>query len=151
MQYAGFTMTPLLGALFGYIGTLCQPITTGIFELNEYNCAAYFLCLLAVLEILALAFVFEEQIRFHEPAVVEQGYSTAPSVVQSTARTDSASVHFGYDAIVLSVFGCLLNFATKGTIAVFETMTTQIASNTLQWDFIQRYTMMTYLLLVITC
>lgn len=125
MQYAGFTVTPLLGSLFGYIGSQCQPSETGIFEINEYNFAAYFLCVLAFVEIVMLALVFDEQIR-------DDGKNTTqPLSLPATQPLD-------YEALLLSVFGCFLNFSTKGTIAVFETMVTQIASTTLQWGFAQR-------------
>lgn len=138
MQYAGFTMTPLLGSLFGYLGSQYPP--SGLLNINEYNLAAYFLSFLAFFEMLMLYFVFEENVR--EPPVTSITQTLTITTTSTTTSSTGMSTNnttgtYTLDAMMLSIFGCLLNFVTKGTIAVYETMATQISSATLMWSFVQ--------------
>ena len=59
MQYTGFTVTPLLGALLGRIGSQDNSLQL----LNKFNSAVYVLLLLAFIQILLLIAVFEDQNR----------------------------------------------------------------------------------------
>jgi multisubunit Na+/H+ antiporter MnhE subunit len=53
VQYAGFTVTPIIGALVSWIGKKCYHSTHGY--LNEYSSPAIFLILITLFEILLLS------------------------------------------------------------------------------------------------
>lgn len=63
MQYLGFTVTPLAGAFFAYLGSTESVRQLWIFPGNNYGSAAYVLCFLAILEIIFLINYFQEQNR----------------------------------------------------------------------------------------
>jgi MFS family permease len=62
MQYAGFTVMPLLGSLLAYIASE-NILTIGFIEISEYNIAAFMLAFLAFIEAMTLVFIFKEQPR----------------------------------------------------------------------------------------
>jgi MFS transporter, ceroid-lipofuscinosis neuronal protein 7 len=62
MQYAGFTVTPLLGSLFAYIGSTYN-LEIGFIMISEYSISAYILALFALIVVLSLVFIFSEQPR----------------------------------------------------------------------------------------
>ena len=62
MQYAGFTVTPLLGSLLAYIGSIYD-LEIGFIIISEYSIAAYVLAFFALILALSLVYIFSEQPR----------------------------------------------------------------------------------------
>lgn len=118
VQYTGFTVTPFVGSLFSYIFKNEEnEIKAGIFYLNAYSAPAYFMTIMSCITLFILLTKFQDRGRFSVGAKNKK----KPSDLDEYS---SAMVCCGfltlYDACIL---GCmLLNIASKGSIATFETM-----------------------------
>jgi len=118
VQYAGFTVTPFIGAafykLFSQEGSGIQ---AGIFVLNEFTAPAYFMSLICILLLIVISIFFQNRKRIRKDK--KRKSSRQQSVDDFANKTTSVGITL-YDACIL---GCmLLNVATKGSIASFETL-----------------------------
>eukprot|EP00978_Attheya_sp_CCMP212_P016508 scaffold43285_cov44-Attheya_sp.AAC.2 len=106
VQYAGFTVTPFVGALFVKLfNSYDIAIDWGFFKLNEYTAPAYFMTL------------DRPRMKGAAKTVKKSSRQTAVDAIANNTTWFGITV---YDACIL---GCmLLNVTTKGSIACFETV-----------------------------
>lgn len=62
VQYSGFTITPLLGVLFGSLGAKINNYNS-IVAIDQFSLPAYILISLAFIQVLLLLLAFEDQNR----------------------------------------------------------------------------------------
>lgn len=117
VQYGGFTVTPLFGALFMYI-LQDNRYQFGFLFFDQYSAAAYFMALLSAGTLALVITKFQNRNR-------SKPISSSRSSSRFSERDEVANQTFlgcmtVYDAALL---GCmLLNIATKGSIGSFETL-----------------------------
>jgi MFS transporter, ceroid-lipofuscinosis neuronal protein 7 len=129
VQYGGFTVTPALGALFNrmYIG---NDVIIGLFRLNMYTAPAYCMAIIVVFVIVILCIFFRDRERIDTVTSSSSKKTTKRQIIEDYSNERVALccgwLHFTiYD---LCIIGCmLLNVATKGSIASFETLGIAIA------------------------
>ena len=63
MQYAGFTVTPIFGALISYLALNYNPNQNNYINLNEYNASSIVLSTFGMISIILLFNAFNEQNR----------------------------------------------------------------------------------------
>mmetsp|Transcript_24872 Transcript_24872/g.35720 ORF Transcript_24872/g.35720 Transcript_24872/m.35720 type:complete len:154 (+) Transcript_24872:420-881(+) len=112
LQYAGFTISPIIGAYLGLLGS-----TSNMYW--EFALPAYFMALLSFYSILALMNIFKDISNEDK----NEKKKNQPLVQQpfSTKSIESAFVF----TLILRI---LLNITTKGSIAVYETFGAQAAT-----------------------
>lgn len=116
VQYGGFTVTPLFGALFMYI-LQDNRYEFGFLVFDQYSAAAYFMALLAAATLAILVTKFQNRVRT-KPTKKKSSSKTAERD-EVADRTMFCGITV-YDAALL---GCmLLNISTKGSIGSFETL-----------------------------
>jgi len=127
LQYAGTAVTPFIGSFLVYIySDENNVVQKGLFLVNEYTAPAYFLmCMVMIMSVLLLT-VFTDRYKESKPAGARKS-----SRKIERERLQNELVFFGkftrYDACL---YGCmLLNTATKGTIACFETLGIEFAES----------------------
>mmetsp|Transcript_7362 Transcript_7362/g.16694 ORF Transcript_7362/g.16694 Transcript_7362/m.16694 type:complete len:503 (-) Transcript_7362:126-1634(-) len=117
VQYGGFTVTPIFGALFSYL-LEDKRYEVGFFIFDQYSAAAYFMASLCVMALFLLLTGFQARYRT----------KPAPKGKKSQRRMEQDGVANRVTWCNLSVYnaallGCmLLNVSTKGSIGSFETM-----------------------------
>lgn len=127
VQYAGFTMTPIFGALFSFLlrgNEMYDPNEFKLFRLTMYTAPAYFMSLLILINLVVLAVYFQDRRRMN---LVKDNKKKSSSQV---AREDfgNMTTWIGLSIYDCCILGCLLlNVATKGSIASFETMGIAVA------------------------
>ena len=129
VQYGGFTVTPALGALFNrmYIG---DDFTIGLFRLNMYTAPAYCMAMIVVFVIVILCLFFRDRERMDTVQSSSSKKTTKRQLIEDYSN-EKVSLCLGwlhFTIYDLCIIGCmLLNVATKGSIASFETLGIAIA------------------------
>eukprot|EP00978_Attheya_sp_CCMP212_P012620 scaffold31556_cov62-Attheya_sp.AAC.2 len=113
VQYAGFAVTPFIGAIFvNLFNSYDVAFDVGFFSLNEFTAPAYFMSL------------DRERITAIAPKVKKSSRQLAVDAVAKETTWFGWTV---YDAVI---FGCmLLSASTKGSIACFETLGISFATS----------------------
>jgi len=128
VQYGGFTVTPFFGALFSkFFENGDNTINKGFFVLNAFTAPAYFMFIIGIITFFLLLFVFED--RHMESNTPSKKKKKANPETEQLANAPMKYLSFltVYDATLI---GCmLLNVASKGSIAVFETLGITIAES----------------------
>jgi ceroid-lipofuscinosis MFS transporter 7 len=121
VQYGGFTVTPLFGALFNQVlGDADYKIFGGILRLNMYTAPAFFMSAIVVSTIVILILFFRDRQRYHVESEDKKKKSQKRQTIEDVANSITKLGITVYDCCIL---GCmLLNVATKGSIACFETL-----------------------------
>jgi len=126
VQYGGFTVTPFFGSMFSKaFGNTDYQL--GPLRLNMFTAPAYFMTLVCSITMVVLVKCFQDRQRIDVAKDVEQKKKSRRR--QAIDDVAYAKACFGsitiYDCCIL---GCmLLNIATKGSIACFETLGIAIA------------------------
>jgi MFS transporter, ceroid-lipofuscinosis neuronal protein 7 len=130
VQYGGFTVTPALGALFNKM-YYDDDYRFGLFRLNMYTAPAYCMSLIVLAVIMILCLFFRERERIDTVVSSPSKKNTKRQIIEDYASEKVALCggRFNYLTIYdLCIIGCmLLNVATKGSIASFETLGIAIA------------------------
>ena len=129
VQYGGFTVTPALGALFNrmYYG---DDYTAGLFRLNMYTAPAYCMAMIVVFVIVVLCLFFRDRERTGAVKSSSSKKTAKRQLIEdySNERVRICCGCFNSTIYDLCIIGCmLLNIATKGSIASFETLGIAIA------------------------
>jgi len=116
VQYGGFTVTPLFGALLMY-ALQENRYEFGFLVFDQYSAAAYFMAILAAATLAILITKFKNRVR--TKPIRKKPSSRRAERDEVADRTMFCGITV-YDAAIL---GCmLLNFSTKGSIGTFETL-----------------------------
>jgi len=126
VQYAGFTVTPIIGAFFSsYISDNSD--NEGGFVINEFNAPALFIVVLCVVALILLHTIFHDRIPKkkveHDKTVL--ALKTAEESQLLLGRCPSCIVGYlsNLTMYTIAMIVCmLLNVVTKGSIACFETI-----------------------------
>lgn len=127
VQYAGFTTTPFFGALFSWLlqgKEMYDPHEFRLFRLTMYTAPAYFMAILLSMGLVILSIYFRDRQRINYVKDVKK------KSTNQMAREDygSTTTWIGLTVYDCCILGCLLlNVATKGSIASFETMGIAVA------------------------
>ncbi|KAL9181284.1 hypothetical protein ACHAXT_010089 [Thalassiosira profunda] len=124
VQYGGFTVTPIFGALFTYLldGKRFQ---AGFFVLDQYSAAAYFMAFLCSIALFLLLTGFQARYR-SKPAA--KGKKSKARMEQDEVA--NRMTFLGITVYNAALLGCmLLNVSTKGSIGSFETMGVSFAES----------------------
>jgi MFS transporter, ceroid-lipofuscinosis neuronal protein 7 len=130
VQYGGFTVTPALGSWFN---RLLQDREIfwfgGLLRINMYTAPAYCMSLIVVSTIIVLLMFFQDRERID--TVKETKKPHGKRQVLEEYANEKVALAGGYLYLTiydLCILGCmLLNVATKGSIASFETLGIAIA------------------------
>lgn len=116
VQYGGFTVTPLFGALIMHVFQE-KRYEFGFLIFDQYSAAAYFMSLLSACTLAVLITKFQNRIR------------TKPNKKKKSSRTAERdeiadrTMFMGITVYDAALLGCmLLNVSTKGSIGSFETL-----------------------------
>jgi MFS transporter, ceroid-lipofuscinosis neuronal protein 7 len=134
VQYGGFTVTPAFGALFNI---LFQDREYRLFgsrylRINMYTAPAYFMASIVFGTIVVLVLIFQDRQRV-ESAPSKGKKSLKRQTIDEAANRPVYFCRMFTDRFFLTVYDCcilgcmLLNIATKGSIASFETLGIAIA------------------------
>ena len=127
VQYGGFTVTPIFGALFSWLlqgHEMYDPNELRLVRLTMYTAPAYFMALLTAALLVILSIFFQDRQRLHLVKDVKKKSSNQLARENFGNMTTWIGLSI-YDCCIL---GCLLlNVATKGSIASFETMGIAVA------------------------
>lgn len=125
MQYAGFTVMPMVGGVMADIFENKEIKIVGSLRLDEYTAPASFLAVVSLLCVVLLCAVFEDSYKTHE---LPPPPSTRESI-NETEETHHTSGILGWCNLsrhdVVIVGGILLNISTKGVIALYETLVSE--------------------------
>ena len=173
MQYFGFALTPLLGAILAAVGNKNKFIIPLIrLSINEYSLPALFMGFLAVGNCLLLHHDFQDREK-REPSVEFKNISTAstgieiasaaatsvvdvvpsaaPSEIDNVSQVEPSLTHLmSYifnvnDTKMVVIASCFMNMAMKGTVGVFETLGSEFVTKTFYWDSLDTgYTFATF-------
>jgi len=126
VQYAGFTVSPVIGAIFSKIFYNEEMIMKkGIFVLDGYTAPAYFMGVVCVFTLYLVATKLEDRRRIKPNKKGRK--SMKRTQIDELANTMTFVGLSIYDCCII---GCmLLNVSTKGAIACFETMGIAIAES----------------------
>ena len=122
VQYAGFTVTPLLGAAFNSLFSN-EPVYWfgGLLPVSMFTAPAYFMTIVTVATLVILLTRFRNRQRIH----IRKPNKTARKSLkrQEIDRTANTTTWIGLTVYDCCILGCmLLNVSTKGSIASFETI-----------------------------
>ncbi|GMH84880.1 hypothetical protein TrVE_jg10177 [Triparma verrucosa] len=133
VQYTGFTVMPVVGAV------ICNGVKEGgwveggrvwlggVLVLNEYTMPAFFMTAVAGVTLGLLLTVFEDKKREKKEGKKNLTVETGSPAAQDWS---GETVLLGLSRFDATVLGCmLLNVATKGSIAVYETLTVNFATS----------------------
>merc|ERR1712151_237626 len=125
VQYTGFTVTPLVGAFFAhYFDESSISYLNGVFTLDAYTAPAYFMTLLCSIIILLIVTCFQGRKSISTPKACKTKKNKHVEGSDNEVEDKLLSLTF-YE---IALIGCmLLNFCTRGSIAVFETQNVYIA------------------------
>ena len=127
VQYAGFTVMPLLGSYLSYIGSKQNNMKIfDYFEINRFTLPAYIMSTLSLLCIVCILSLFTDVLRFNSPT----------SLLAAICPTTETFTHISCTFTLLDKMAiglCILNIATKGSIGVFETIGSEYVINHYQW------------------
>lgn len=122
VQYTGFTVFPVVGAIFNKLFDGRSYPFLGILQFNMYTAPAYFMFVIISATIMILYCFFQGRNR----QVTAKKKSQKRLAIDERANVVTFIGLTVYDCVIL---GCmLLNVATKGNIASFETLGIAIAS-----------------------
>eukprot|EP00518_Triparma_eleuthera_P004603 CAMPEP_0182457868 /NCGR_PEP_ID=MMETSP1319-20130603/3331_1 /TAXON_ID=172717 /ORGANISM="Bolidomonas pacifica, Strain RCC208" /LENGTH=410 /DNA_ID=CAMNT_0024656419 /DNA_START=426 /DNA_END=1658 /DNA_ORIENTATION=+ len=127
VQYTGFTVMPVVGGFFcGLVkpsGVIPGGWRLGALDLNEFTLPGYFMTAMASLSLALLLTVFKDKKRAEK--------KKAKVVERVSDDYASEKAGFGeFSRFDVAVLGCLmLNVATKGSIAVYETLSVPFATS----------------------
>ena len=129
VQYGGFTVTPALGSLFNrmYIG---EDLSVGLFRLNMYTAPAYCMALIVACVIVVLCLFFRDRERMCSVKSSSSKKTTKRQLIEDYSNESVTTCCGWFTTTIydLCIIGCmLLNVATKGSIASFETLGIAIA------------------------
>mmetsp|Transcript_28172 Transcript_28172/g.59494 ORF Transcript_28172/g.59494 Transcript_28172/m.59494 type:complete len:509 (+) Transcript_28172:63-1589(+) len=117
VQYGGFTVTPIFGALFSYL-LEDKRYNVGFFVFDQYSAAAYFMASLCVVALFLLLTGFQARYRTKPSAKAKKSKSRLEQDEVANRMT-----FLGITVYNAALLGCmLLNVSTKGSIGSFETM-----------------------------
>jgi ceroid-lipofuscinosis MFS transporter 7 len=127
VQFAGFTVSPFIGSFLSFLGQWNNTTT----HYWEYSLPAYFIALLCLCCCIALFVTFKDIPR-DEVVVVAKNpekkvSEEAVSIATTGATATAAELNEKRDILQLIVIFIFLNITTKGSIAVYETLASQIA------------------------
>ena len=138
VQYAGFTVTPVIGSFFNTIfhfnDIFDSPTSlTSPYFLSAYSAPAYFLIFLSGITIILLHTKFHDRTPKKK---MDEKHMLAPDVVGDSALLEAACPIFlfpvlkRYTLTNIAMSICiLLNIVTKGSIACFETIGLKTATS----------------------
>jgi ceroid-lipofuscinosis MFS transporter 7 len=124
LQYAGFTVSPFVGSFLSFIGKLSS--TTNYWV---YSLPAYFIALLCLYCFIALLVTFEdlpskdENLQKKQPKQKQIEASNKDGLPKLSAIEQQEKQKI----LILIIIFIFLNITTKGSIAVYETLASQIA------------------------
>ena len=127
VQYGGFTVTPAFGALFNKILGDNSYKLLGIpwLRLNMYTAPAYFMTAIVLLTMSLMSVHFQNRHRYHVATDATKKKTARRQAIDQVANQMTFVQLTVYDCCMV---GCmLLNIATKGNIACFETLGVAIA------------------------
>lgn len=127
VQYGGFTVTPIVGALFNYTFQ-DKDYRFGLLRFNMFTMPAYFMLVVVVAVIVCLLWFFQDRHRVESEKEKSGKVSERRAAIDEYASGKSPFCGVSiYDCCIL---GCmLLNVSTKGSIASFETLGIAIAQS----------------------
>mmetsp|Transcript_25181 Transcript_25181/g.46948 ORF Transcript_25181/g.46948 Transcript_25181/m.46948 type:complete len:513 (-) Transcript_25181:191-1729(-) len=125
VQYAGFTVTPFVGAIF--TKTLEDvDLQWGVFRINMYTAPAYFMSCVIIVTLVVITLYFRDRVRIQTQKDSKKKSSRRAAIDDHANRMTFVGLTV-YDCCI---FGCmLLNVATKGSIGSFETLGVSIAES----------------------
>lgn len=124
VQYGGFTVTPIFGALFSYLFEDRRYIV-GFFVFDQYSAAAYFMATLCVMALFLLLTQFQARYRAKPAAKAKKSQRRMEQDEVANRMT-----FIGMSVYNAALLGCmLLNVSTKGSIGSFETMGVSFAES----------------------
>jgi ceroid-lipofuscinosis MFS transporter 7 len=125
VQYGGFTVTPIFGALFNHLLQDTQ-YKYGILRFNMYTAPAFFMFFVCLTTLIVLLTFFQGRQRIATQKDARK--SLRRMEVDSFANNKTWCCSFTvYDCCIL---GCMLmNASTKGSIASFETLGIAVAES----------------------
>ena len=162
MQYFGFTVTPVFGAVLASLGSKNRfifPIVPLL--ITEYSLPALVMGCLAVINSLILCYKFEDLKKGFTPlsqnsddnALPHNGSLEGGKLI--TVSADPAAPLFtdkSKSVTKMLLGGCALNMAMKGTIGVFETLGSEFVTRRFHWDSLQTgYTFAIFGVLGVIC
>ncbi|KAL3944347.1 MAG: hypothetical protein SGBAC_001594 [Bacillariaceae sp.] len=125
VQYAGFTVTPLVGAIFNLI-LKNTDVKFGLIRINMYTAPAYFMSVIVALTLYMLSKYFQDRSRSQNPKDIKKK-SAKRSAIDDHANQMTLVGLSIYDCCIV---GCMmLNVSTKGSIGCFETLGLSIADS----------------------
>ena len=133
LQYAGFTVSPVLGAWLSDFG-----MKTSIYW--SFGLPAYFLAVLAVLSIVLLQLVFQNIEYNHNKkskSSTQNSRKESNGNAHYTALQSQNEINAARQWLVVAVLFLTLNVTVRGSIAVYETMGAEIWSNDYRMNTVQ--------------
>ena len=124
VQYGGFTVTPFIGSFFiwAFNG---REYNLGPLRLDQFTAPAYFMSVVCMLTLVVLLVFFRHRQRI---SIKKSSKKSAKQAARDEFANTTTFIGLTiYDCCILGCF--LLNIATKGSIASFETMGVAIAQN----------------------
>jgi ceroid-lipofuscinosis MFS transporter 7 len=127
LQYAGFTVSPFLGSFLSFIGKLNT--TTNYWG---YSLPAYFIALLCLYCFIALFVTFEDLPSKDENLKEKLPKRSSTLEIEASNKDESPKLSAieqqeKQKNLLLIIIFIFLNITTKGSIAVYETLASQIA------------------------
>ena len=180
MQYFGFALTPLLGAVLAAVGHKNKFVIPLIrLSINEYSLPALLMGFLAVGNSLLLHHDFQDiekkdhSVEFKNVSTTSAGTEITSAaatsvidVVPSAAPFEIGNVSQAEPSLtylISSILGvndikkvviasCLMNMVMKGTVGVFETLGSEFVTKTFHWDSLDTgYTFATFGFMGVFC
>ena len=154
MQYFGFSTTPILGAVLAAVGKRNRTSIPFLpFLVNEFSLPAVFVGCIAASNAVLLYSLYDEKARSNMSEDVGENVDRGDSKYASSGLSESKcggiadegqisfemevplESHFNaVGAMRVVVGGCLMNIAMKGTIGVFETLSSEFVTVMYHWD-----------------
>jgi hypothetical protein len=171
VQYFGFAVTPVFGAILAAIGAKHRAVIPIIaLSINEYSMPAIFIGCLAAGTAALLHGLFEDSPPNSADgsgagtgARASEAVGTDPETAieqQEKEKETHASSSSSWLSLLLNmtvatkvaIGGCMLNIAMKGTIGVFETLGSELVTKRFHWDSLRTgYTFATFGALGVLC
>ncbi|CAJ1965809.1 unnamed protein product [Cylindrotheca closterium] len=125
VQYAGFTVTPFVGAFFNKV-LEDTDVNIGWIRINMFTAPAYFMSITVALTIYMLLMHFQDRARSQNPKDIKKMSAKRAAIDDHANQMTMVGLSI-YDCCIV---GCmLLNVATKGSIGCFETLGISIAES----------------------
>jgi Na+/melibiose symporter-like transporter len=154
VQYFGFSATPIFGAVIAAVGKRNRTMIPFLpFLVNEFSLPAIFVGCIAASNAALLYSLYSEKTRSNIYEEVSSAGDLNDSKNESSGLSDGRSavvadeghvsagmevpLHSHFNAVAATrivVGGCLMNVAMKGTIGVFETLSSEFVTVMYHWD-----------------